>query len=240
MDIKKEVKKYLIDNSDQKLAEFEKKLNMKNNETIHLGVKVPILRNYAKELSKKHSIDYLYNNIDEEYYEELMLKGFIIDSYTKISFEELNNYINDFVPKIYDWGICDTFCAGLKITKKYLKEIWNLINKYLNSNNEFEVRFSLVMMLDHYLIDDYIDKIFDIVSNVKLDKYYVKMANAWLISFMLIKYFDKTMEYLKKCQLDDWTYNKALQKALESYRIKDEDKALLRKLKRKGDRSEKA
>ena len=231
--MKEEVKKYLLSKKDSKLLEFELKLNMKSSSSKHLGVKVPIIREYAKELSKLYSLDYLYNNIDEEYYEELMLKGFLIGRYPKLEFKELEHYLNDFVPKIYDWGICDTFCVGLKITKKYYKEMWELLNKYLKSNQEFIIRFALVMMLDYFLIDDYIDKVYEVINSIKSDYYYVKMANAWLISFALIKYFDKTYAFLKdKCIVDDFTFNKGLQKAKESFRISKEQKDLLNKLKK--------
>ena len=230
MKINEEVKNYLKSLSDPTLLEFERKLNMKSDNSKHLGVKIPLLRNYAKELNKNYDLDYLINNIDEEYYEELILKGFLIGHVKDIN--DLINYINYFVPKIYDWGVCDTFCASLKITKKYPKEVWLVINKYLKSKKEFEVRFALVMILDYYLNDDYIDRVFRIINNVKLDKYYVKMANAWLISFALIKYYDKTYAFLKNdCKIDKWTYNKAIQKARESFRLNAIEKEKLSKLK---------
>lgn len=198
-----------------------------------LGIRLPVLRKYAKELISKYDIKDLICNIDDEYYEEIMIKGMLIGLGKNLNWEEGKGYIEEFVPKIDNWAICDTFCAGLKISNKYRKEMWNLINKYLNSKKEFEVRFAVVMILNYYIDSEYLLKNFEIFNNIKLDKYYVKMAVAWAISICLIKYYDETIKYLQKnLELDNWTYNKSIQKAIESYRITDVQKEELRKMKR--------
>lgn len=224
------IKAKLISLKDDKLLEFEQKLNARDQSLKQLGVRIPLLRNYAKELIRDYDIEFLINNIDEEYYEEVMLKGFVIGHLKDYSV--LERYLYDFVPRISDWAVCDTFCASLKLTKKYLKEMYEVIKHYLNSKKEFEVRFALVMLLDYYLIDDYIDEVLMIANNIKSDKYYVKMANAWLLSFALIKYYDRSYHFLKNdCNIDKWTYNKAIQKARESFRLNDVQKEELLKLK---------
>lgn len=227
LDIKKELKELV----DLKYREFHSNL-CPGTENI-LGIRVPILRNYAKELSKQYSTDDLINNIDDKYYEEIMLKGMLIGLNRKLDWNELKRYIEDFVPKIDNWAICDTFCAGLKLTNEYKEEMWNLINKFLKSEKEFEVRFAIVMILDYYIESVYLQEDFKIFNNIKLDKYYVKMAVAWAISICLIKFYNETFKYLKNntC-LDNWTYNKSIQKAIESYRITDKQKEELRQLKR--------
>lgn len=144
------------------------------------------------------------------------------------------NYIEEFITKIDNWAICDTFCAGLKITKKYKKEMWQFIQKYIKSNKEFEVRFALVMILDYYIEDEYLEKDLKIFNENKNNKYYVQMAVAWAISLCIIKYYDRTVEFLKsdKCKLDKFTFNKSIQKAIESYRISGDEKEVLRSLKK--------
>ena len=234
MELKYKVKKHLLNLEDKKYLELSKKLNVQIENYKQIGVRIPLIRNYAKELSENYELDYLMDNIDEEYYEELMLKGILIGSYKKISYEELEKNINVFVPKIYDWAICDSFCMSLKITKKYKKEMLELINRYLKSKNEFEVRFALVMILNYYIDDAHIEEIYKIINQVNVDKYYVKMANAWLISYCVIKFYDRTYKFLKEeCILDKWTYNKGIQKSIESYRITNEQKLRLKELKRK-------
>ena len=234
--IRDSVKEFLISNCDNKYLEFSKSLNIKNKKLKQLGVRIPILRRYARELYKEYSIDYLIDNIDEEYYEEILLKGYIIGLGKNISYLDLERYIKYYVSKINDWSICDSFCCSLKITKKYYSEVFILINKYLKSNKEFQVRFGLVMLLNYYLNDEYIDRVFDIISNVCLDKYYVKMANAWLISFCFVKYFDRTYEFvISNKNLDKWTICKGIQKAMESYRISSDNKDKLRSLRDSND-----
>lgn len=225
------IKKDLINLADSKYKKFHSNLCPGTNNI--LGVRVPVLRNYAKEISKDNNLEELLKMIDDEYYEEIMLQGMLIGLEKNISFEKLEQYIKAFVPQIDNWAVCDVFCAGLKITKKYKKEMNILIKEYLKSNKEFEIRFAIVMILDYYIEDTYLEEDFEIFNKVKSDQYYVKMAVAWAISICLIKYYNKTYEYLKNNKsLDMWTYNKAIQKAIESYRITNEQKEKLRKMKK--------
>lgn len=228
--MKEEVKIYLKENQDIKYLAFSDKISKTNQNKI--GVRIPLLRNYAKTLLKRYSLKELYDNIDEEYYEEIMLKGLIIGLEKSLKEEEFLTYIKAFVPKINDWSICDIFVSSLKLTKKYYKKTWSLLKKYLKSNNEFQIRFSLVMILNYYLNDNYVDEIYLLLDKIKCDKYYVKMAKAWLLSYMLIKFYDKTLMYLENSNIDKWTYHMAITKAIESYRISDVQKEELRKMKK--------
>lgn len=233
--MKEEIKKQLKQLSDSKYKEFHSNL-CPGTDNI-LGVRVPVLRNYAKELAKKYPVEKLLKNIDNEYYEEIMLQGMIIGLDKKANIKTILEYIEEFIPKIYNWAICDVFCAGLKIVNKYPKEIWSFISKYLESEKEFELRFAIVIILDYYINEEYIDKDLKVLNSIHSDKYYVQMAIAWAISICLIKFYDKTVSYLQdeNCFLDKFTYNKSIQKAIESYRITNEQKVFLRSLKKNYD-----
>ena len=232
--MKEKIKKELKQLADEKYKEFHKGL-CPGTENI-LGIRVPILRDYARKLSKECEIHELLNNIDDEYYEEIMLQGMLIglekDKDKNKDMQGILKDIERFVPKIDNWAVCDVFCAGLKITKKHLEEMWDFLQKYVVSDKEFEIRFGVVMILDYYITEDYLEKNFAIFDHIKSDKYYVQMAVAWAISICFIKFYDRTIEYLKQAKIDKFTYNKALQKAIESYRISDEEKAQLRKMKK--------
>ncbi len=227
--MKQKIKEELKSLQDKKYKEFHSKLCPGTNNII--GIRIPVLREYAKTLLKEKDFKTLINNIDDEYYEEIMLQGMLI-GLVKKDFNEIKPYIENFIPKINNWAICDTFCAGLKITKKYKEEMWNLINKYVTSDQEFYIRFAVVMILDYYIEEEYIEADFKIFNNIKSDKYYVQMAVAWAISICFIKYYEKTIEYIKTANLDEFTYNKAIQKAIESYRITKEQKDILKKMKK--------
>lgn len=196
-----------------------------------IGVRIPKLREYAKELYKCNNLKDI--KIEDKYYEELVIQGMLIGFQTKAPIKEVIKQVEEFIPKINSWAVCDTFCAGLKITKKYQTEMFKVIKEYLKSTQEYQVRFAIVMLLNYYINDQYIDQVLQILDNVKLDKYYVQMANAWAISICLIKYYNKTLDFLNTTKIDDFTYNKGIQKAIESYRITNEQKKYLKTLKRR-------
>ncbi len=227
--MKQKIKEKLFELSDLKYKEFHSGLCPGIDNII--GVRVPILRNYAKELVKQYEIEELFKQIDHQYYEEIMLQGMLI-GLEKEDFKRILNHIEKFVPKIDNWAVCDVFCAGLKITKKHKEEMWEFLQRYLHSDKEFELRFAIVMILDFYIEDDYLERIFRIFDGISSQAYYVQMAVAWAISICLIKFFNQTLNYIQIAKLDNFTYNKALQKAIESYRITDEQKNILRNVKR--------
>ena len=227
MNIKEELKAL----SDEKYRKFHSSL-CPGTDNI-LGVRVPVLRNYAKKLNQQYPLEYLLTEVEDKYYEEIMLKGMLIGFNKQLEWKEAKKHIQKFVPKINNWAICDVFCAGLKITHKYPEEMWELIQQYVSSQQEFEVRFAIVMMIDYYINEKYLQKDFAMMNTIQLDQYYVKMAIAWAISICLIKFYDETIIYLKqKSTLDDWTYHKAIQKARESYRLTNKQKEELKKIKR--------
>ena len=227
--MKLEIEKELLNMQDEKYKEFQKGICPGVEEII--GIRIPILRNYAKELLKKYDFKQLMESIPNNYYEEIMLQGMLIGQ-AKLDFNEIIKYVEDFIPKIDNWAVCDTFCTSLKITKKHKEKMWDFIQKYIKSDKEFHIRFGIVMILSYYIDEDYLYKDFKIFDSIKSDKYYVQMAVAWAISFCLIKFYDKTIEYLKNSKIDKFTYNKSIQKAIESYRITKEQKEFLRTLKK--------
>ena len=213
--------------ADEKYREFQLKL-CPGVDNI-LGVRVPVLRNYAKDLLKKYSIDEILYSLNDKYYENIMLQGMVIGLNKNKDIDEVLEYVKKFIPKINNWAICDTFCAGLKITIKNKEKVWNFLKEYLKSNKEFELRFAVVMILDFYVEEKYIDDILKIIDNIKSEAYYTQMAVAWLLSVCIVKFYDKTLEYLKNSKIDKFTFNKAIQKSIESYRITDEQKQTLKK-----------
>lgn len=196
-----------------------------------LGVRLPQLRTIAQELAKDNWQEYLQTALDDSF-EEVMLQGMVI-GYVKCPLEERFVYIEKFVPKINNWSVCDSFCTGLKFTKKHQKEVWDFLQPYFRSKQEYDIRFAVVMLLIYYVQENYIDEVLNILDSVRHDGYYVKMAVAWAISICYVKLPQATMIYLKDNHLDDYTYNKALQKITESLKVDKETKKLIRAMKRK-------
>jgi 3-methyladenine DNA glycosylase AlkD len=226
----KKIRQDLLDLQDKKYKEFHSSLCPGTNNII--GVRTPVLRNYAKKLSKQENIkEYIFFN-KTKYYEEVMLQGMLIGLIKNSDINETLTMIKNFVPKIDNWAVCDICCAGLKIVNKNKELFWNFIQKYLKSKKEFELRFAIVIMLDYFMDEKYINEVLNIFDNIKHDGYYVKMAVAWAISVAFVKFPKITMKYLQTTKLDDWTYNKALQKICESLRVSDKTKKEIRKMKR--------
>lgn len=218
----------LFELSDDKFKTFHSRL-CPNTDNI-IGVRLPLLRQLAKEIAKGDWRNFLSNS-KEEYYEEILINGLVI-AYAKCDVEERLNYIESFVPKIDNWAICDSFCNTLKFVNKNKEIMWEFIQPYLKSYNEFEIRFAVVIILNYYITEDYIDLVLKTLDNIKHDGYYVKMAVAWAISMCFIKFEEKTMAYLKDNSLDDFTYNKSLQKICESLRVDKNTKELIKSMKR--------
>ncbi|WP_434797553.1 DNA alkylation repair protein [Terrisporobacter vanillatitrophus] len=226
---KEEIRQELIKLADDKYRSFHSNL-CPGVENI-LGVRLPLLRKIAKNLSKEEDYHNYLNNDDTKYYEEIMIEGLII-GYLKTDNENRFNYIKNFIPKIDNWAICDSFCNNLKFTKKNINEVWNFILPYTSSQNEFDIRFAVVMILNFYIIEDYIDDVLNTLNNIHHDGYYVKMAVAWAVSYAYIDFPEKTLAFLKNNNLDNFTYNKSLQKIIESNRVSKEDKDLMRIMKK--------
>ncbi|MCC3865380.1 DNA alkylation repair protein [Terrisporobacter petrolearius] len=226
---KEKIRQELIKLADDKYRSFHSNL-CPGVENI-LGVRLPLLRKIAKNLSKEEDYYNYLNNNDTKYYEEIMIEGLII-GYLKTDNENRFNYIKNFIPKIDNWAICDSFCNNLKFTKKNINEVWNFILPYTSSENEFDIRFAVVMILNFYIIEDYIDDVLNTLNNIHHDGYYVKMAVAWAVSYAYIDFPEKTLAFLKNNNLDNFTYNKSLQKIIESTRVSKEDKDLMRSLKK--------
>lgn len=223
-----EIKNKLQSAYDEKNAAFFLKNSpLAKNVT---GVRVPYLRKLAKEIIKGDVKDFLDNYIIETH-EEFLLKGIVIGS-AKFSLEEKCAYLEKFVPEIYDWSGCDVVLSSFKFKDNELSRVYDFILKYRYSKNEYETRFMIVMLFK-FLKEDYLDKIKEILETENFDKYYTQMAAAWLISVMFVKYKDYTLLYLNNNSLNDFTYNKALQKIIESLRVTKEDKELVKKMKRK-------
>ena len=224
----KELREKLFAKQDLKYKEFHSSLCPNVDKII--GVRVPELRKMAKEIASQDYAQFL-EYVQDEYYEELLLQGLVI-GYAKISIEDTFRYLTKFVPKINSWAVCDTTCSNLKITKKYMQEMWEFLEQYINSQNEYEIRFALVMYLNYYLTDEYINLIFEKIDKITNNKYYVQMAIAWLISFAYIKQKEKAEKYLQKNNLDEFTQNKSIQKICESFRVTDKDKKLIKQYKK--------
>ncbi|MCD8026578.1 MAG: DNA alkylation repair protein [Clostridiales bacterium] len=221
---------YLKSNACEKYRDFQSHL-IPDSKEIMLGIKIPELRKIGREIAKGGAESFLKIS-SPGLYETRMIRGIVTGLIKTCDFEKFTQLCDAFICEINSWAICDTFCCGLKELKKYKDEYFEYIQKYLQSDNVWAVRAALVIMLDYYLDDNYIDAVLKRVDAIDSEFYYVRMAQAWLIATAFVKCENKTRAYLLDNSLNDPTFNKAIQKCVESRRIDENTKNYLKTLKR--------
>ena len=222
-----EIKKHLVELSEKSYRDFSAKL-IPNISNI-LGIRLPKLRAYAKTLNKSKNFElnkFLQIN-DNEYMEFIMLQGFLI-GLKDCSIEEFRNDITNFIPKIDNWAVCDTFCASLKQIKKYKSDIWEFLQPYLKSKKEYEIRFGAVTLLNYYITEDYIQKTLNALTSIKTDDYYAQMSIAWALSICYINFFDITHSHIMQSEISSDILKMTIRKVCESLRPTPEQKSFLK------------
>ena len=220
----------LIENGEDFYRDFHSKLVPDSKHKL-IGVRVPKVKNIALSAVKsKDKAIYDFINETHTFYEEFMLHALLIN-HLSTDIEEIFSYLEKFLPQIDNWAVCDSLVSSLKIFKMHPKIVLEKVKEYLKSKNTYTVRFGLVTLLNYYLDDNFSDEILPLAISVKSENYYVNMAISWLLSVALVKRYDLTIPYLESKKLPQFIHNKALQKAIESYRIANEKKEYLRALK---------
>lgn len=223
-----DIKLALTHEIDDKYQAFVKKANPTNRPI--LGVRIPTVREIAKKVPPQDFKRILKNIPISQ--EELILRGFII---ARMPYDKMLQNFDSQVNLIDDWCSCDVFCASLKpLIKKHREEFFEQkIDPLLKEAGEFKVRVGLVLLLG-YVSPDYLAVIFDRVEVLKnREAYYIKMAIAWLVAECFIKYPEETLSYLKVSKLEKWTFNKAISKICDSYRVEPDVKIYLKTLRKK-------
>lgn len=194
-----------------------------------LGIRLPLLRKIAREIAAGDWRAYLAQAGDF-YFEERMLQGMVI-SYTRCDPAEKLEHVARFIPKIDNWAVCDCFCWRLKAAER--QPMWEFIRPRFRSEAEYEVRFAVVMALGNFVDQAHIEDLLQLLDGIRHEAYYARMGVAWAVSVCYIKFPERTHAWLESCSLDDWTFNKSLQKIVESYRVSDAAKQEIRAMKRR-------
>jgi 3-methyladenine DNA glycosylase AlkD len=193
-----------------------------------LGVRLPDLRKIAKQIVKSDWRNYLRTARDDSF-EEILLQGLVI-GYVRVPVEEYLQLIATFIPKIDNWAICDTFCSTIKLKPKDRAIVWEFLQPYFRDNRPFALRFALVMLFK-FIDAIYIANIFEIISEIRFDNRYVKLASAWLVGECCVHFHKETIDFLGSKLLDPQTQNIAIRKITESFRISSDVKIQARKYK---------
>ena len=225
-----EIKNELFKMKDEKYRDFNSKLIPTVDKETMIGVRTPELRKYAKQLVKREDVGEFLHSVPHKYFDENQLHAFILAEIKDfgVCLEEVKN----FLPYIDNWATCDQLSP--KVFKKYRKELLLHIKEWIKSDKTYTVRFGIGMLMEHFLDEDFALAYPEMVAEIRSEEYYINMMIAWYFATALAKQYEKVLPFIENKKLDTWTHNKAIQKAVESYRITDEQKAYLKGLKVKG------
>ena len=218
--------KYLFELSEKEYKIFQQKIIPNKN---IIGVKTNKLKNIAKEIYLGNYKEFI-SHIENNYYEENILYGLILTNIKNIT--ELLKQLNNYIQIIDNWSSCDLTISNLKIVKKEKDIFYNFILNNINNEKPYIKRFCYVLLLNNFIEKEYLGEIFKL-CNIENNDYYVNMSIAWLISICYIKYKKETLEYLKENKLNKFTYNKTIQKIIESKQISTSQKTKLKSMKQK-------
>ena len=223
----KEIRQALFLMKDEAYREFQAKLIPTIAPETIIGIRTPELRAYAKQLIKQGDADEFLAALPHEYFDENQLHAFILSELK--DFERCIAEVGRFLPYVDNWATCDQLSP--KAFKKNKERLLPYIKKWIASDKVYTIRFSIGMLMQHFLDDEFDQDYPDMVAAVRSDEYYVNMMIAWYFATALAKQYDAVLPYIENRRLADWTHNKAIQKAIESRRVTDEQKRYLRGLK---------
>ena len=219
------MKEELFKLQDKKYQELQYKI-IPNVDNI-IGVRTPELRKLAKKLVKENNYKSFLEELPHKYFDENQLHAFIISELK--DFNECIDYTNKFLPYIDNWATCDQMSP--KVFKKNKDNLLKEIKVWIKSKETYTIRFAIGMLMSYFLDEDFDKKYLELVSKIKSKEYYVNMMIAWYFATALAKQYDEAIKYIENNKLDVWVHNKTIQKAIESYRITEQQKEYLRALK---------
>lgn len=215
----------LLEAKDDKYREFQAKLVPNVSPDTIIGVRTPDMRKIAKEVFNSPEKDEFLKELPHKYYEENLVHFFIIAMIK--DFDECIEKVEEFLPYVDCWPVSDQ--ATPKTFKKNHAKLLPYIRNWIASDHVYTARFGIRMLMNEFLDDDFKDEYLELVASKEGDDYYLKMMVAWYFATALAKKYDESVKYIEGRKLDDWIRKKAIQKAIESFRVTDEHKEHLKK-----------
>ncbi len=222
------LQKRLFELQDKKYAEFQSRLTPGVDPSLFIGVRVPVVRKFAKEYGKETEHEKFLKSLPHKYYDENMLHGLLIEQIK--DYDECIEAVDAFLPYVDNWAVCDIMSP--KVFKKNREKLIEKIPEWIQSDKIYTCRFGIEMLMSHFLDEEFQPEYLEMPAAVRSEEYYVNMMIAWFFATALAKQWEAALPYITEERLDTWTHNKTIRKACESYRIRSEQKAYLRTLKK--------
>ena len=223
----KEIVDLLFSKQDIKYRDFQAPLFPNIDKNKMIGVRTPELKKLAKELFGSEIANEFIRTLPHVYFDENQLHSFLI-SLIK-DYQTCLKEVDRFLPYVDNWGTCDQLSP--KVFAKHKDELIMSIKKWVKSKHTYTVRFAIGMLMQHYLDESFKEEYMEMVASIRSEEYYINMMIAWYFATALAKQWDATIKYTEEKKLSTWVHNKTIQKAVESYRVTDEQKTYLKSLK---------
>lgn len=217
----------LLELKDEKNAAFQAKLTPGIDRELFLGIRLPVLRELEKSIRNTPEADCFLQELPHHYYDENMLHAVLISNMK--DYEKMTRLLEEFLPYVDNWAVCDTMRPAA--FKKHRRQLMDLISEWIASDKTYTVRFGIDMLMTHFLDEEFSEAYLELPAGVDSEEYYVNMMIAWYYATALAKQWTATVPYIENRRLKPWVHNKTIQKAVESFRITDEQKAYLKTLK---------
>ena len=227
--ITEEIREELFRMKDDRYRDFQAKLIPTISAESIVGVRTPELRRYAKLLKNRKDIAVFLHDLPHSTFDENQLHAFILSEIK--DYRSCMEEVARFLPYVNNWATCDQMSP--KVFRKHRQELMESIRKWIRSDDTYTIRFGIGMLMEHFLDDDFNPQYPAMVAELRSEEYYVKMMAAWYFATALAKQYTAVLPFLEEQNMDVWTHNKAIQKAVESYRITADQKEYLKSLKRK-------
>lgn len=226
-DIEKSIQEQLFAMCDPQYQAFQCKLIPTIPPETVIGIRTPALRKFARTFSKTPEASEFLRSLPHRYYEENNLHGFLIEAMK--DYGQTIAALECFLPYVDNWATCDLMRP--KVFEKHLPELLEQIKHWMASDKTYTIRFAIKMLMTFYLDEAFQPEYPTMVAGLRSQEYYVNMMIAWYFATALSKQYMSVLPYIENRRLEPWTHNKAIQKAIESYRITDAQKNYLRSLK---------
>ena len=226
MTITEEIRERLFQLQDEKYRDFQSKLIPNLEASVMIGVRTPELRKLSREMVRRENIGEFLDALPHRYFDESQLHAFILSEIR--DYDRCVEAVCRFLPYVDNWATCDQMSP--KVFRRNRQALLPHIREWIDSGKTYTVRFGIGMLMSHFL-DEVFDQTYaETVASIRSEEYYVNMMIAWYFATALVGHYEEILPFFEEKRLDPWTHNKAIQKAIESYRITEEQKAYLRTL----------
>ncbi len=215
----------LFEMQDAKYRDFNSGLNPAVDKDNVIGVRTPDLRSYAKEIGGTELAERFMKKLPHRYFEENQLHAFLIEGIK--DYDSCIKETEKFLPFVDNWATCDQMTP--KIMKKYPDKLIVKVKEWIGSEHTYTIRYGIKRLMDVYLGEEFRPEYLEWAAAVRSDEYYVNMMIAWFFATALAKQYSSAVVYIEEGRLSPWVHRKTIQKACESYRVSDENKAYLKK-----------